>query len=152
MNLRNYQHPDAPLIARLFFDTVHSVNKRDYTGKQLQAWTGPAPDPEKWDRILPRHHCLVAVEGDTLLGFADMDSGGFLHHLYVHRDHQGEGIGTALCDALERESPGPFTTHASITARPFFEKRGYHILNKQQVEKEGIIMTNFVMIKNPPVE
>ncbi len=29
MNLRNYQHPDAKPIAELFFDTVHSVNKRD---------------------------------------------------------------------------------------------------------------------------
>ena len=39
------------------------------------------------------------------------------------------------------------TTHASITARPFFEKRGYHVVKEQQVERRGVVLINYVMIK-----
>ena len=35
----------------------------------------------------------------------------------------------------------------SITARPFFERRGYRVVREQQVERQGIMLTNFVMIK-----
>lgn len=36
-------------------------------------------------------------------------------------------------------------THASITTKPFFEKRGYRVIREQQVERQGIFLTNFVM-------
>ena len=39
------------------------------------------------------------------------------------------------------------TTHASITARPFFLKRGYRVVREQQVERGGILLTNYVMEK-----
>ena len=39
------------------------------------------------------------------------------------------------------------TTHASITARPFFEHRGYRVLYAQTVERHGVTMQNFVMEK-----
>lgn len=53
---------------------------------------------------------------------------------------------------LEHESvvaveDGNITTHASITARPFFERRGYKAVKEQQVERQGISLTNFVMVK-----
>ncbi|GEA31614.1 hypothetical protein CDIOL_25370 [Clostridium diolis] len=39
------------------------------------------------------------------------------------------------------------TVEASITAKPFFEKRGYHIVRQQEVERKGQLLTNFVMKK-----
>ena len=54
---------------------------------------------------------------------------------------------TAICDQLEQAVGGSITTHASITARPFFEKRGYQDAKEQQVERQGIFLTNYVMIK-----
>ena len=62
-----------------------------------------------------------------------------------------EVIATALCDALERHVPdAALTTHASITARPFFEKRGYAVVRAQQVSRKGILLSNFVMCKARP--
>ena len=37
--------------------------------------------------------------------------------------------------------------HASITAKPFFERRGYKAVKEQQVERKGVLLTNYVMIK-----
>ena len=75
----------------------------------------------------------------------DIDKTGDLDHLYVHKDHQREGIASGLCDKLEAHVPGNIRTHASITARPFFQKRGYKVIKEQQVERQGILLTNFVM-------
>ena len=93
------------------------------------------------------HFTLVAEENGVITGFGDMDSSGYLDRLYVHRDFQGKGIASVLCDRLEASVSCLITTHASITARPFFEKRGYRLIKEQQVERQGILLTNFVMEK-----
>ena len=148
MQLRPYHTQDCPALAGLFYDTVHTVNARDYTPPQLDAWADGHADLAAWDRSLSEHHSLVAVWDGVIDGFGDMASDGYLDRLYVHKDYQGRGIATALCDALEQAAPGPYTTHASITARPFFEHRGYRVVREQQVERKGILLTNFVMQKD----
>ena len=81
-------------------------------------------------------------------GFGDMEEAGCLERLYVHKSYQGQGIATALCDALEAAGSVPRSTvHASITARPFFEKRGYTVVKEQQVQRRGVLLTNYVMEK-----
>lgn len=148
MRLRQYQPPDLPAVAQLFYETVHSVNCMDYTSAQLDAWADGRPDLEQWDRSLLSHYALVALEDGVLVGFGDMDASGYLDRLYVHRDYQRQGIATALCDALERHLPhSMFTTHASLTARPFFERRGYRTLRRQTVVRHGVALDNFVMEK-----
>lgn len=54
---------------------------------------------------------------------------------------------TAICNQLEQAVDGKITTYASITAKPFFEKRGYKVVKERQVERQGIFLTNYVMIK-----
>ncbi len=49
---------------------------------------------------------------------------------------------------LEAYVKDSITTHASITARPFFEKRGYRPVKEQQVERKGILLTNYVMVRD----
>lgn len=48
---------------------------------------------------------------------------------------------------MEKRKKVNITTHASITAKPFFEKRGYIVVKEQQIERQGIFLTNFIMIK-----
>lgn len=148
VTLRPYRPSDCPGIAALFYDTVHTVNARDYTPPQLDAWASGEVDLDAWNASFLAHHTLVAVEGDTLVGFGDMDDAGYLDRLYVHRDRQGQGVATAICDALEEASSAQtLVTHASITAKPFFLRRGYRVVREQQVERREITLTNFIMEK-----
>ena len=39
------------------------------------------------------------------------------------------------------------TTYASITAKSFFEKRGYKVIKEQHVERKGVLLTNYLMEK-----
>ena len=147
MYLREYRPEDCREIIELFYQTVHTVNAADYTEEQLDAWADRKADPDVWNRSLQAHDSIVAMEGDRIVGFGDIDRTGYLDRLYVHAEYQGKGIATAICDWLEQTATGRITTHASITARPFLEKRGYRVVREQQVERHGILLTNFVMEK-----
>lgn len=146
--IREYRSSDCGTLAELFYHTVHTVNAADYSQAQLDAWATGIVDLEAWDRSFRAHDSLVALEGETIVGFGDMDPTGYLDRLYVHRDYQGRGVATALCDRLEGAVPGPIVTHASMTARGFFARRGYRLVREQQVERHGILLTNFVMEKD----
>lgn len=148
MLIRPYRPAECAGLAALFYETVHSVNARDYTPVQLDAWANGHVDLTTWNQSFLEHCTLVAVEGDTIIGFGDMDSSGYLDRLYVRKDFQRRGVATALCDTLEQTvNARVFTTHASITARPFFEHRGYRVVKEQQVLRSGIALTNYAMEK-----
>lgn len=135
-------------MARLFYDTVHAVNAADYSPEQLSAWATGEVDLAAWNASFLAHRTIVAETAGVILGFGDMDAAGYLDRLYVHKDYQRQGIATDICDALESGCDGAeFTTHASITAKTFFEKRGYHVIRCQQVERRGVELTNYVMRK-----
>ena len=151
VTLRPYRPGDCPALAALFYETVHTVNAAHYTPAQLDAWA-PAcgPDLAAWDKSFRAHRTLVAELDGRLAGFGDLDpAAGYLDRLYVHKDLQGRGVATALCNALEEAAAGPVVTHASVTARPFFARRGYRVLRAQQVERRGVTLANYVMEKAP---
>lgn len=102
---------------------------------------------ERWNLSLQEHYSIVAVDNNVIVGFGDIDKTGYLDRLFVHADYQGKGIATAICNQLEQFVEGNITTHASITARLFFETRGYKVIKEQQVERQGVFLTNYMMVK-----
>lgn len=49
MQLREYKTSDCEQLARLFFQTVHSVNAKDYTKEQLDVCATGNVDLNGWD-------------------------------------------------------------------------------------------------------
>ncbi|MBU3810689.1 MAG: GNAT family N-acetyltransferase [Candidatus Niameybacter stercoravium] len=148
MILRKYEQTDCKYLTELFYDTVHSVNARDYTEEQLNVWATGNVNLEEWDKSLLEHFTVVAVEDNVIVGFGDIDKTGYLDRLYVHKDYQNRGIATAICNELEHAADkAKITTYASITAKSFFEKRGYKVIKEQNVERKGILLTNYLMEK-----
>lgn len=273
MIIRKYTPADCEKLAQLFYDTVHTINAKDYSKEQLDAWATGNVDLEKWNISFLKHYTVVAtlsfssdtsycnkdnilkksllkdenlqiafltvpknsktfntskgtqqnshndniiqklnvdkatissaknaptVENDEIIiGFGDIDETGYLDRLYVHKDYQHIGVATAICNQLEeyhcekckkdihkivkvkrynylfgktlkmkrnankfiikkpisslefknKKNFFHFTTHASITAKGFFEKRGYKIVKEQQVMRNGVLLTNFLMEK-----
>jgi len=146
MKIRNYKDTDCNSISKLFYETVHNVNVRDYTDTQLTAWAN-SPDSLKLRRKdLVKQYTLIAEINGIIVGFGSIDNLGCLDLLFVHKDYQGKGIATALCNELEKG----FTvvkTYASITAKPFFEKRGYVVNKEHEVERLGVKLKNYEMEK-----
>ncbi len=147
MEIREYQPLDCEILAELFYNTVHTVNAKDYTKEQLDVWATGIVDLEKWNQSFEENYSLVATDGEVIIGFGDINKAGYLDRLFVHSDYQRKGIATAICNQLEQAIQGTIITYASISARPFFEKRGYRVIKEQQVERQGIFLTNFIMEK-----
>ena len=150
MQLREYIPSDCAQMAELFYQTVHSVNTKDYKKEQLDAWATGEVDLQAWDASFRAHRTVIATENGEIIGFGDMDENSYLDRLYVHKDHQGQGIASAICDELECFATGKtITAHASITAKSFFQHRGYRVVRQQEVIRRGVALTNFVMKKQP---
>ena len=151
MKIRKYKTGDCAGIADLFFETVHTINAKDYTQSQLDVWADGKIDIAAWDKSFLEHNTLVAEENNIIVGFSDMDDNGYLDRLFVHNDYQGKGIATAIMAEIERlaEIHGipALSAHVSITAKPFFEKRGYHVVSENKVIRNGAELTNFIMGK-----
>jgi len=151
MFIREYKADDCPLLAQLFYDTVHTVNAKDYTKEQLDAWAPGHVNLDEWNHSFLEHTTLVAVWNGVIAGFADMDKSGYLDRLFVNKDYQGVGIAIALVTELERRvgqnSAVCFETYASVTAKPLFEKLGYTVQAENIAVRRGVSLVNFRMAK-----
>ena len=92
MTLRDYCKTDCTELARLFYDTVHTVNAKDYSREQLDAWATGEVNLEAWNKSLQAHNTVVAEMDGQIVGFGDMDETGYLDRLYVHKDYQRRGV------------------------------------------------------------
>ena len=151
MKLRKYLPSDCTALAELFFHTVHTINAKDYTESQLDVWASGKTDISAWNKSFLEHDTIITETDRIITGFGDMACDGFLDRLYVHKDFQNKGIASAILKELERHAMlngvVRFATHASITARPFFENRGYQVVRKNIVIRCGIELTNYIMTK-----
>ena len=135
MILRKYKPTDCKVITELFYNTVHTINLIDYSKEQANVWAAGNVDLEKWNDSFSEHYTIIAEIDKTIVGFGDIDKYGYLDRLYIHKDYQRQGVATAICNQLEKAvNTTKIVTHASITAKGFFEKRGYKVLKKQQVQ------------------
>lgn len=155
MILRKYKSDDCLNLLKLFYDTVRTVNKKDYNNKQLSVW---APDnyiEEKydiWQKSLSENFTIIAEINGEIAGFGDIEKTGYLNRLFIHKDYQHMGIASAIVKELEEYAEKicicTIITEASITAKPFFKKLGYTLIKEQHIERKGIFLTNYVMKKN----
>jgi len=153
VTIRKYESTDAKALADIFYHTIHRINIRDYSEEQVNAWA-PSSSLEldgwkhKWSKLAP----IVAVIGNKVVGFAEFESKGHIDCFYVHHEYQGRGVGTILMEAIEDEANRKnihlIYAEVSITAKPFFESKGFHVSKEQRVIIRGCELINFVMEKN----
>lgn len=146
MIIRTYKDEDLNAISKLFFETVHTVNAKDYTKTQLFAWANCEDSLKKRFKDLREQNTLIAQLGADIIGFGSIDKSGYLDLLFVHKDFQGQGVATMLCNLLEKDFR-TIKTYASVTAKPFFERRGYTVVSMRKTERSGVKLKSFEMVK-----
>lgn len=143
----DYEKKYLPDMIALFADTIQKVNCRDYSPEQISAWINCA-DYSRWGEEFEKRNTLIALCGEKVAGFADMTEDGYLDRLYVSADFQRQKVATTLLQTLEnRVSAREYSTHASITALPFFLAQGYRAVCENKVERGGIVLCNYTMTK-----
>jgi putative acetyltransferase len=151
LRVRPYAAADLDTLIALFRDSVRRVACRDYSLEQVLAWAPDEIDREAWALRLAACGTWVAVDGDTTAGFASLEPTGHLGMLYVHAERQGRGIATSLLARAEHSARSRgcarISTDASITAKPFFEHRGFRVVEARSVARRGQELTNFRMTR-----
>lgn len=143
----------APMMA-LFRRSVHEVAGCDYTPGQTRAWAPDIIDPTDWAARFTGRSVWVAEAGGAMAGFVSLGPDGHLHMLFVHPDHQRCGVAGRLVAVVEAAalSAGEISliTEASITARPFFESRGFRVVECQRISRGGEDFIRYAMEKPLP--
>ncbi len=135
--LRPFLPQDAQILAQIFRDSIAELTGEDYDEAQQAAWIACADDEEAFARRLAEQLTLIVTIGGSPVGFISVKGQDHIDMLYVHPSMARSGIGTVLCDAIEKLARSRGARHLSVdasdTARPFFEKRGFFALHRQTV-------------------
>ena len=143
---------DAVELKKLFQNTVLAINRRDYSQAEVEDWASCGDDLSNIENMIKTHYFIVAVNQQSeIVGFSSITPQGYLHSMFVHKDFQGEGIATILLNEIEQYAITNgiirITSEVSLTARPFFEKKGYIVEEEQKRKANQLSLTNFWMAK-----
>ncbi len=152
MLIREFDSSDTEEIMQLFYGTVHKINIRDYSSEQVDAWAPKNMDSAQWSDRLQSCMTYVAEEEGKVIGFAELEKTGHIGCFYCHADYQAMGVGTKLLNQIQLTAKNlglqKLFTEASITAKQFFERKGFRVITAQEVERRGIKFINYVMEKD----
>ncbi len=148
--LRPYLPADAMILRELFAASVEELMQDDYDEDQRAAWVSVAEDEDAFAAALGEQLTLVVEVDGEHMGFASLKDNATVEMLYVHPHYAGQGIGTALADAVEKIAKArgakQITADSSETAQMFFEARGYVATKRSMlaVEDESVATTTMV--------
>jgi len=148
--IRIAQPADVLELKDLFQDTVLNINRRDYSKAEVEDWASCGNDISHIKEMIRTYFFIVATNQQLqVVGFASITQQG---SMFVHKDFQGKGIATILLNEIERYATATgiirITSEVSLTARPFFEQRGYIVTEEQKRRANQLSLTNFWMAKN----
>ena len=122
--IRIAQPADVLELKDLFQDTVLNINRRDYSKAEVEDWASCGNDISHIKEMIRTYFFIVATKG----------------------------IATILLNEIERYATATgiirITSEVSLTARPFFEQRGYIVTEEQKRRANQLSLTNFWMAKN----
>lgn len=151
-SLRILTIADIPEMQALFRSTVLHVNKKDYTQEEVEDWASCGKSVAHWQELLAKHTYIGAFDQTgIMIGFSSMNKTGYLHSMFVHKDWQNKGVATQLLAEVERIAQQygvkEITSDISITACPFFEHKGYRIIQPQLAQANQLRLKNYKMRK-----
>ena len=149
--LRPFLPADTPVLAAIFAAAIQELTGDDYDETQQEAWASVADDEAEFGKKLAGALTLIASLENAPVGFASLRGKDHIDMLYVHPAAAGQGVASALCDALEKlagaRGATKLTVDASDNAQDFFRKRGYVAQQRNTVTINGEWLANTTMQK-----
>lgn len=149
--LRPFLPADTMALRELFAQSIEELTAEDYDEEHRVAWASAAADAEEFADKLQNMVTLIVQQDGEYMGFGSLKDGNIIEMLYVHPYYAGEGVGSALLNALETiaEARGAaaLTADVSDTAVAFFEKRGYEATQRNSRQHDDLWLSNTTMTK-----
>lgn len=152
MTFKNATISDLKEMQELYIETIKHVCKNDYNSAQIDVWISGVKNTERWVVVINTQFVLLAIIEDQIVGFGTLKDGNYIDFFYIHKEFQRQGIADRLLTELQLEAKKQhskvITSDVSITARPFFEKKGFIVKAEQRNIRFGIELINYKMEKN----
>lgn len=149
--IRRYKDSDIPEISKIYYKTVHEVNSKDYTQEQIKAWAPEVYPDRFWEERFKHFDVYVAEQDGEVLGFVELEETGHIDCFYVRHDWQRRGVGTKLLDRVEKRAEeldiSRLYADVSVTAKPFFENRGFEMVEEEKVTHRDVQFKLYFMEK-----
>lgn len=147
--IREYEPADLDALIDVFRAAIMQTASANYSEAQRTAWA--QVDTAAWsERRLSRPTWLAEVNG-SVAGFTDLEPNGHLDMMYVHPRFARFGVATALLDTAEHHARklglARIYSEVSLTARPFFERHGFRVVEPERVHRNGQWFDRFRMEK-----
>jgi putative acetyltransferase len=150
MKIREYNFEDAEAHAKVHRKSVRNIASNDYNDDVIEAWASKEPEDSPLEEQKVR---FVAEEDGEIIGFSDYNkTTNELSGLYLKPEYARKGIGTKLLEKIEedarKEGLEELWCKSTVTAKEFYEKHGYKIIEEATHElEEGIKMKVYRMKK-----
>ena len=140
VKVRLAKYQDARGILEAHFSAVHETAAKDYPLEIRRGWAMPVT-PERIDHYLrnalPNETTLVAEVDGRIAGFGVIiESNNELRAVYVAAEFGKQGVGSVLLRELEKLAKdrgcGELHMDSSLTAAPFYLRRGYAELGRAE--------------------
>ena len=151
IEVRQSLSSDVEKITQLFYDTIQNINIKDYSQEEVDDWSSWKTDIDKWLERMHEQYFIVAEIKNKIVGFSSLAEDGYLDFMFVDKDTQGQGVASALLSEIFRKAieqdNSLIYSDVSLTAKGFFENKGF-IVERQQLKKsKRKELINFRMIK-----
>lgn len=149
VSFRQAEVQDLPRLIQLYIDTIRSICSKDYNEAQIHAWISSANNKQRWIEAIENQYFLIAQTESRIIGFGSLKDGEYIDFLYINKEYTGKGIAGRLFEMLEKESERLGKVHlfadVSITARPFFKKKGFRVQKYNYNILKGVSIVNYRM-------
>jgi putative acetyltransferase len=153
VTIRPYDPRDAADLAVVFFRSVRQVALSAYTPAQVRAWA-PERRTAEWahgEACDGRLVLVAANENDRAVAYIDLEPNGHIDRVFCAPEAAGQGIASRLYDAVEaaarEQGITSLFTEASELARRLFERKGFVVLERQDLVIRGVPIHNYRMSK-----
>ncbi len=149
VTIRRFVPADAGAVQNIIHRGLREINGKDYPAKRIEEYCGYFT-VEKIRSQAETAHMYVAVSDDgkvvgtgTIAAFWGSETESILLTIYVLPDLIGQGIGTAVIHALEKDEyflrAKRIEIPSSVTAVNFYRKMGYGFKDGGEPDEEGLV-------------
>ena len=154
--IRVYQRGDEAALWQIYYQSIHETASADYTPEQVNVWAPSGCDLPQWAARIQRLAPFVALRGEEIVGYADVQPSGYIDHFFVSPSFGRQGVGTLLMrrihEAALLQGIDHLFSNVSITARRFFEQWNFAVERAQTVHIQGVALNNYRMSKALPTK